>query len=61
MTKRRISMDGIILAIIAGLLFQTIIYNSLGINVTDVPARVILILWGVLAGVFGVFADLTGL
>ena len=60
MTKHKISMDGIILAVIAGLLLQTMIYNVLGINVAEVPVRVILILWGILAGAIGRIADLTG-
>lgn len=60
MTKHRgISADGVILAIIAGLLLQAIIFNLSGINVTEVPAKVILILWAVLAVGFGILAELT--
>lgn len=61
MTRHKgISFDGAILAIIAGLLLQTIIFNLVGINVADVPARVIILFWGMLAGGFGIWATLTG-
>ena len=59
--QKGISFDGAILAIIAGLLLQAIIFNLLGINVAEVPAKVILLLWGILSGGFGIFADLIGI
>ena len=55
-----ISFDGAILAIIAGLLLQAIMFNIYGVNVAEVPAKVILVFWGRFAGVFGILADLTG-
>lgn len=60
MTKHKgISVDGVILAIIAGLLLQAIIFNLSGINATEVPVKVILISWIVLASGFGILAELT--
>ena len=49
-----ISFDGAILAIIAGLLLQAIMFNLFGVNVAEVPAKVILVFWGIFAGVFGI-------
>lgn len=61
MTRQNgISFDGAILAIIAGLLLQAIIFNFFGINVAEVPVKVIILFWGIFAGVFGILADLTG-
>ena len=62
MTRHRmISLDGVLLAVIAGLLIQAIVYNSLGINVADVPVKMILLLWGVFTGIAGVFTEILGI
>lgn len=61
MTRHQgITFDGVILAIIAGLLLQAVIFNLFGINVAEVPAKVILVFWGLFAGGFGILADLIG-
>ena len=59
MTRHKISLDNIILAIIAGLLLQAVIYNIFGINVAEVPVKMILLLWGVFATAFCVLENIT--
>ena len=59
MTRYKFTTDGIILAIIAGLLLQAVIYNVFGINVAEVPAKMIIILWGVFAAAFGALENIT--
>ena len=37
---------GVIISVIAGLVLQSVLYTTLGIDVDDVPVLVIIILWG---------------
>lgn len=59
MTRYKFTTDGIILAIIAGFLLQAVIYNIIGINVAEVPAKMIFLLWGVFAAAFGLLENIT--
>lgn len=55
------STFGAIVSMVAGLLIQSALYVALGIEVENVPALVILILWIVFTGVAAVIVDKIGL
>lgn len=55
-----ISTFGAILSVIAGLVGQVVIYIALGIEVENVPAIVMIILWIVISSITGAILDSIG-
>lgn len=55
-----ISTFGAILSVIAGLVGQVVIYMALGIEVENVPAIVMIILWIVISSIIGAILDNIG-
>ena len=59
--SKGMSTFGAILCVIGGLILQALFYTLLDIEVDNVPALVILILWVVFSGVVAVVVDKMGL
>ena len=55
------STFGAIVSVIVGLLLQSALYVTLGIDVDDVPVFVIIILWVVFSAIAAVVVDKIGL
>ena len=55
------STFGAILSVVAGLVLQSALYVTLGIDVEDVPVLVIIILWAVFSSIAAVVVDKIGL
>ena len=54
------STFGAIISVIAGLVLQAVLYTVLGIDVDDVPVRIIIILWVVFSAIAAVVVDKIG-
>ena len=55
------STFGAIVSVIVGLLLQSALYVTLGIDVDDVPVLIIIILWVVFSAIAAVVVDRIGL
>ena len=52
---------GAIVSVIAGLVLQSVLYVTLGIDVDDVPVIIILILWAVFSTITAMVVDKIGI
>lgn len=55
------STFGAIVSVIAGLVLQSVLYVTLGIDVDDVPVIIILILWAVFSTITAMVVDKIGI
>ena len=55
------SSFGVIISAVGGLFLQALLYELLGIDASDVPALVIIILWLVFSTIIAIVAEIIGL
>ena len=60
-TSNGISTGGAIVSVVMGLVLQSVIYVSMGIDVDDVPLLVIIVLWGIFSFFTAIVLEKLGL